>query len=74
VTYEYVEPELFGRNREVVLNRASGRANLRMRLADIGLRCSRGELDEMYGRFLADPNPQRFNDPAALRQLHSSVL
>jgi 2-isopropylmalate synthase len=73
VTYEYVEPELFGRRREVVLNRASGRANLRICLADIGLECSKRQLDEIYQRFVSDPDPQRFNDTSTLRELHSSV-
>jgi 2-isopropylmalate synthase len=73
ITYEYVEPTLFGRSREVVLNRASGRANLRIRLAEIGLGCSGDQLDEIYRRFIADPEPHRFNDAAALRGLHASV-
>jgi 2-isopropylmalate synthase len=74
VTYEYVEPALFGRRREVVLNRASGRANLRVRLAEMGLDCPEDKLEEMYHSFISDPEPHRFNDAAMLRGLYTSVL
>jgi 2-isopropylmalate synthase len=74
ITYEYVQPELFGRKREVVLNRASGRANLRMRLSELGLECSPEHLDKLYSSFANDPNPQRFNEEGSLRELYSSVV
>jgi 2-isopropylmalate synthase len=73
ITYEYVQPDLFGRKREVVLNRVSGRANLRMRLSELGLECSPEHLDKLYSSFVNDPDPQRFNEEGSLRELFASV-
>lgn len=74
ITYEYVEPGLFGRNREVVLSRTSGRANLRMRLTELGMAYTADRLNSMYQRFVTDPDPQRFNDDAAFRELYASAV
>ncbi|WP_416974862.1 LeuA family protein [Streptomyces sp. 4F14] len=74
ITYEYVEPGLFGRTREVVLSRTSGRANLRMRLTELGMDFTADRLNSMYQRFVSDPDPQRFNDDAAFRELYASAV
>jgi 2-isopropylmalate synthase len=73
VTYEYVEPELFGRRREMLLNRLSGRANLRQKLTDYGLTFDDELVDRMYRAFLADPNRSRFNAPDEFLALYRSA-
>ena len=73
VTYEYVQPELFGRNRDVVLNRCSGRANLRMKLDELGLPFTDEQLHGMYAQFQSDVDPQRFNNVEDFKELYASA-
>lgn len=71
ITYEFVEPDLFGRKRETLLNRASGRANLRVLMEQQGASFDDALLDEMYALFIADSNPMRFNDPDDFAELYA---
>jgi 2-isopropylmalate synthase len=74
ITYEYVRPEDFGQTREIVLNRASGRANLRHVLDGQGLPYDEPLLKRIYEIFVADPQPSRFNDDDNFRQLYEAAL
>jgi 2-isopropylmalate synthase len=72
-TYCYVEPELFGRKLETVLNRLSGRANLRVLLGECGIHPVDAVIERMYERFIGDPNPTRFNRSTDLIDLYNSA-
>lgn len=73
ITYQYVDPELFGRRSETVLNRLSGRANLRIALGEIGLQADDALVERMYAAFIADPNPTRFNARADFLELYNAA-
>jgi 2-isopropylmalate synthase len=47
-TYEFVEPELFGRQRDLVIGRHSGRAVLRFLLQRLNLTVTENTLEEIY--------------------------
>jgi len=73
ITYQYVDPELFGRRSETVLNRLSGRANLRIVLGESGLAADDALIERMYASFIVDPNPTRFNFRPALMELYHAA-
>jgi 2-isopropylmalate synthase len=54
LTYEIMTPESVGvPSTNLVLGKHSGRRLLEQRLADLGHRLTRTQLDEVYGRFTA---------------------
>ncbi|MBO0652494.1 pyruvate carboxyltransferase [Streptomyces triculaminicus] len=53
-TYEYVEPDRFGRRRSILIGRHSGRSVLRHLLDQLGLEVSDTELDELYRVHIAE--------------------
>ncbi|GHG60061.1 hypothetical protein GCM10018779_27040 [Streptomyces griseocarneus] len=53
-TYEYVEPDRFGRRRSILIGRHSGRSVLRHLLDQLGLEVSDAELDELYRVHIAE--------------------
>lgn len=73
LTYEFVQPELFGRVRETLFNRSSGRANLRIRLDELGLPYDAALIGEMYGSFCQDADPMRYNEPAVFVRLYEDA-
>ena len=52
-SYEGIAPESFGRTREIVLGKHSGRAGLRHKLMRLGLDLSEGELPKLLARVRA---------------------
>jgi 2-isopropylmalate synthase len=74
ITYQYVDPELFGRRSETVLNRLSGRANLRIALGEIGLEADDALIERMYAAFIVDPNPNRCNARADFLELYRAAV
>jgi 2-isopropylmalate synthase len=53
-TYEYVEPERFGRRRTLLIGRHSGRTVLRHLLDEIGHKADDRQLEELYRRHIAE--------------------
>ncbi len=47
-TYEFIRPELFGRKRELVITRHSGRQALQTRLSELGLNVTGDVLQRLY--------------------------
>ncbi|MEX5636122.1 hypothetical protein [Parafrankia sp. FMc2] len=74
ICYEFVEPELVGRERRILLGGASGRANLRHFAATLGMEIPEDVLDLMYDQFSLDPSPARYNTPAVFEQLYRDAL
>ncbi len=62
ITYEYVEPHIFGRERNVLLSRMSGRANIKYILDKKNVAYDPGLLDTLYKSLLKQKNPIEFND------------
>ncbi|MDV9187869.1 pyruvate carboxyltransferase [Streptomyces sp. SR27] len=54
VTYEYVEPHLFGRDRGILIGRHSGRNVIRNLFDQMGLGVERDLLDEIYDTYIAN--------------------
>jgi 2-isopropylmalate synthase len=54
VTYEYAEPERFGRQRAILVGRHSGRNILRYLLEQMGETADNELLDEVYREYIAD--------------------
>ncbi|MEU9080720.1 LeuA family protein [Kitasatospora sp. NPDC004745] len=54
VTYEYVEPHSFGRERGILIGRHSGRTVVRNLFDQMGLGAERDLLDEIYDTYIAD--------------------
>ncbi|MFF8505639.1 LeuA family protein [Streptomyces anulatus] len=52
VTYEYVEPHLFGRERGILIGRHSGRSVIRNMFDQMGLGVERELLDEIYDTYI----------------------
>ncbi|MEV4638762.1 pyruvate carboxyltransferase [Actinoplanes sp. NPDC049548] len=53
ITYEYAEPERFGRTRAILVGRHSGRAVIRKAMADAGARPDTTVVDELYDEYIA---------------------
>ena len=51
-TYEYVEPERFGRHRQVLISRHSGRVVLRHVLQQLGAPADDAQVDALYERYV----------------------
>ncbi len=54
ITYEYVEPERFGRERAILVGRHSGRNVVRYLLRQLGHEADPGLLEEVYQEYIAD--------------------
>lgn len=54
VTYEYIDPERFGRDRSLLVGRHSGRAVLRHILRELGAEPDDSRLDEFYRVFITE--------------------
>jgi len=74
ICYEFVEPELVGRERRILLGGASGRANIRHFAATLGMSIPEDVLDQMYQRFVLDPSPARYNSLEAFEGLYRDAL
>ncbi|GAA1767960.1 LeuA family protein [Luedemannella helvata] len=74
VCYEFVDPEVVGRERRILLGGASGRANLRHVGSALGMSISDDVLERMYERFSLDPSPARYNQPEQFTQLYRDSL
>jgi 2-isopropylmalate synthase len=72
ITYQFVEPELFGREAEVLISRASGRANLRAKLRENGLEYDEARVDRMYAMLATDHEPARLNNLSDLLDLYNN--
>lgn len=72
--YEYVNPEIVGRQRRILLGGASGRANIRHVASTFGLAVPDDVLDRMYERFVVDARPGRFNGQEAFERLYRDAL
>ena len=72
-TYQFVEPELFGRKREMLLNRLSGRTNIRVVIEKLGMHADDAHIDRMYDMFISDSEPRRFNRKVDLTELYDAA-
>lgn len=70
ITYEYLDPADFGRERRILIGRHSGRAVLRARLTEAGINLDPAGLEAVYQAVMRSADPERFNDTAELVALH----
>ena len=69
ITYEYVDPALFGRQRSLLVGRHSGRAVLRHALGELGLPVDERVVDRVYTEQIENRTNGECVDLAALREL-----
>jgi 2-isopropylmalate synthase len=65
-TYEFLRPEQFGRKRQLVITRHSGRQALQVRLAELGVAMTRDELERLYHRLVTQDAAAICDDAALL--------
>jgi 2-isopropylmalate synthase len=68
-TYEYLVPDDFGRERELVLSRHSGRAAIRYRLQGLGHYGSAEVIERMYQQIMRSDDIAAYNSDEALERL-----
>jgi 2-isopropylmalate synthase len=66
-TYQFLDPNLFGRNHEMVIERHSGRHALRARFESMGIPLDDGELNGLYQMVLDSEQTSTFTDEDLLR-------
>ncbi|AXI27866.1 hypothetical protein CIB87_02135 [Priestia megaterium] len=66
-TYEYVKPKDFGRKRQILVSRHSGRTILRHILKDLGV-TNDNEVDYLYKKFIAGQNENLYDDLNSFKQ------
>jgi 2-isopropylmalate synthase len=69
ITYEYVEPARFGRERVMVLGRHSGRAVLRCLFADLDLPVDEQLVDSLYQEYILNCPRGEYLDLSKMREL-----
>nr|WP_042178509.1 pyruvate carboxyltransferase [Kibdelosporangium sp. MJ126-NF4]CEL13228.1 2-isopropylmalate synthase [Kibdelosporangium sp. MJ126-NF4]CTQ98919.1 2-isopropylmalate synthase (EC 2.3.3.13) [Kibdelosporangium sp. MJ126-NF4] len=69
ITYEYVEPARFGRERTMLVGRHSGRAVLRYVFEDIGIPVDERVVDTIYEQHVANRTNGECIDLAGIREL-----
>ncbi|MEV7187268.1 pyruvate carboxyltransferase [Kitasatospora sp. NPDC093102] len=74
VTYEYVEPHLFGRERGILIGRHSGRNVIRNMFDQMGLGVERELLDEIYDTYIAGRKDGTCIELGELRQIITGRL
>lgn len=72
-TYEFVEPAHFGRQRQILLGRHSGRAAIEHKLKAIGIQPSRDILSKMSDAITNSPDPRFYNDSNELIALYQRL-
>jgi 2-isopropylmalate synthase len=73
-TYEYIEPERFGRTRSLVIGRHSGRAVLRHLLDEIGVEVDDEQMAQLYRVHIAEHPGGDCADLATVRERLASDL
>jgi 2-isopropylmalate synthase len=68
-TYEYLEPEVFGRQRQLMVGRHSGRAVIRHLLDQLGRADADELVDQMYREFVTDREGGECHDLDTVRTL-----
>lgn len=68
ITYEYVEPERFGRERVILIGRHSGRAVIRHLLAEMGREADKATVDRIYADHIASRSDGDCLDLPGLRR------
>lgn len=74
ITYEYLDPADFGRERKILIGRHSGRAVLRARLADEGINVDPDTLERLYQAVMRASDLERYNDTKELIRLYREVI
>lgn len=74
ITYEYLDPADFGRERKILIGRHSGRAVLRARLADAGVNVDPDTLERLYQAVMRAPDLERYNETSELIRLYRAVI
>lgn len=69
ITYEYVEPELFGRQRKILVGRHSGRAVVRHAFESLGIPVDEALVDRIYVDHIANSIDGRCVDLEGLKSL-----
>jgi 2-isopropylmalate synthase len=67
-TYEYVEPQAFGRDRALVVARHSGRSVLRFLLDELGIATDESRLDELYRAYVTSRPEGDCEDLSVLKE------
>jgi len=61
-TYEFMPPETFGRSRDYVIDKYTGKHALRDRFERLGVKLSETELDQILARIKANPTARFYRD------------
>ncbi|EQB72739.1 MAG: hypothetical protein AMDU1_APLC00004G0051 [Thermoplasmatales archaeon A-plasma] len=65
-TYEFIDPSLFGRERDFTIDKYTGKHALASRLSSLGLKCSGNQLDILMERIKSSPEVSSFTDDAIM--------
>jgi 2-isopropylmalate synthase len=74
ITYEYVEPHQFGRERQMLIGRHSGRSVMRQRLLQQGIEADEHLLEQLYQLVMNADDLERYNDSGVLSELYSDLV
>ncbi|WP_052234900.1 LeuA family protein [Alteromonas macleodii] len=72
--YEYVNPEHYGRKREFVISRLSGRSVIIDRLESYGLPADEVVVDGMYKAITSDIDVNKFNERRHFHKLYTRII
>ncbi|MBP1357496.1 MAG: homocitrate synthase [Sulfolobus sp.] len=61
-TYEFMPPETFGRTRDYVIDKYTGKKALKDRLDRLGIKITDEELDKVLARIKSNPTSRTYND------------
>ncbi|QGR19278.1 homocitrate synthase [Stygiolobus azoricus] len=61
-TYEFMSPQTFGRNRDYVIDKYTGKHALKDRFEKLGVKLSDSELDQVLAKIKANPSARFYRD------------
>lgn len=73
LTYEFVNPKLFGKKTEFIINRHAGRQVIWDRLESMNYKMDTHLLEQLYNIILNSPNAEKYNNNAELEKLYLMV-
>jgi len=73
ITYEFVEPHLFGCQRKLLISRLSGRKIIEYKLNEMNLPVEKRIIELMYKVISSAPSPEDYNNEAHFKALYEEV-
>jgi 2-isopropylmalate synthase len=74
ITYEYIEPEIFGRNRGFLISRLSGRSLIAHNLEKLGIEVDEDILNAMHNVISSNTSITEFNNQDNLLNLYCNLV